>query len=691
MIYSGAMRYQVFLTGIFLLLVSFISCQNGANDSVNEDGQRRESLFKYARTLRDTPRPASSISYLDSVYAANKNASVLDLWYKYDFKRDYYAETDVKSNLPSVYVDSMLRIMQGRENLYKLEYARSLFHKGGVLLTQKKYSEAFQYFYSGRRFAQKNLDSCSYAQMTEKIGLVMYNQGNYVKAIPYFRTAFQENRQCSADADFQNRFILPQSLLNTIGLCYERMNKADSAILYYRKALSFISAQEKKNLNESKFISAARGVIYGNLGGVYAVKLDYDSAEKYLQKSIDINEQPGFYNEDARTAKNKLAALYIQFSQYKKADVLLGELQGSIDADDAKHIDDYYFKMKLSKLRWDYYDRNKDYLSAYKYSQDYYKLHDSLIKANAFLTNDYLNESYENSERQHSLELSKKDNKLKTVYLLATSGVSFLGIVILIVVYLSMKRYRGISKIGAEQNLRLQETLAALEQSQQENTSLMRIVAHDLRNPIGGITMMAEMILKEPNLPGEVKTMAELIKTSGDNSMALVTDLLNSNVSFKELKKEVVEVHKMLAYCADILTFKAAEKGQKLIVKSSNSQLTVNTEKIWRVISNLIANAIKFSPNGTRILVNSTDLGDKVLIWVQDFGIGIPAELQEELFDMYADTKRAGTSGEKPYGMGLAICKQIVQAHNGRIWCVSEKGNGTTFYVELPKYARFAD
>lgn len=81
---------------------------------------------------------------------------------------------------------------------------------------------------------------------------------------------------------------------------------------------------------------------------------------------------------------------------------------------------------------------------------------------------------------------------------------------------------------------------------------------------------------------------------------------------------------------------------------------------------------------------------DAVTISVSDQGIGIPPEMKDKIFDMFTEAKRIGTKGEQPFGMGLAIAKQIVEAHGGIIWCESVPGIGTTFYVELPSKSDIA-
>ncbi len=112
--------------------------------------------------------------------------------------------------------------------------------------------------------------------------------------------------------------------------------------------------------------------------------------------------------------------------------------------------------------------------------------------------------------------------------------------------------------------------------------------------------------------------------------------------------------------------------------------VSIDNEKMWRVISNLIANVIKFSPHGAVIEVRLTEKPGYAVVEVEDHGLGIPEEVKDKVFDMFTEARRTGTAGEKSFGMGLAISKQIVQAHGGKIWFESKPGKGTTFFVELP-------
>ena len=152
-------------------------------------------------------------------------------------------------------------------------------------------------------------------------------------------------------------------------------------------------------------------------------------------------------------------------------------------------------------------------------------------------------------------------------------------------------------------------------------------------------------------------------------------------------KKEPVEINGLVSNCVELLRFKAAEKEQFITMELMEMplELTISKEKVWRVISNLISNAIKFSAEGKEIIVNVLNDQSSVEINVKDNGIGIPENLKNKVFNTYTDAKRAGTAGEKSFGLGLSISKEIIESHKGNIWFESIANRGTTFYVSLPK------
>ncbi len=286
---------------------------------------------------------------------------------------------------------------------------------------------------------------------------------------------------------------------------------------------------------------------------------------------------------------------------------------------------------------------------------------------------------------QEDNRLLNRKNTQQTGYLIVF-GVSLIVVVLaLLKLWHNRKRLLDLNKKIREQNSNMQKTLNALEQSQADNTRMMQIVAHDLRNPIGAMFSIASLMLSEGGRTDEDKECLEMIKTSGNVSLELVNDLLLVHTKTDELKKEPVDIGEMLQYCVDLLHHKAELKEQQIYLQADAVvSILANQEKLWRVVSNLIANAIKFSPKGASIHVSLQKAADYVTIAVTDNGIGIPEDIAPKIFDMFTDAKRTGTTGEQSFGLGLAISKQIVEAHGGKLWFESKLANGTVFYVELP-------
>ncbi len=244
------------------------------------------------------------------------------------------------------------------------------------------------------------------------------------------------------------------------------------------------------------------------------------------------------------------------------------------------------------------------------------------------------------------------------------------------------QRNRQLQEIS-EQHTRVIKTLHALEQSQADNSRMMKIVAHDLRNPIGAISLSIAHMIKK-GYPEKDRKILEIIKRAADDSLDLVGDLLYVPGRAEEMHKEPVDLKQMLHYCTDILLHKANDKKQQIRVQAKPATILIDNEKMWRVVSNLIANAVKFSQHGAIITIRLKENPGHIVIEVEDQGIGIPEALQDKIFDMFTEAKRPGTAGEVSFGMGLAISKQIVEAHKGKIWFESKPGNGTIFFVELP-------
>jgi signal transduction histidine kinase len=272
--------------------------------------------------------------------------------------------------------------------------------------------------------------------------------------------------------------------------------------------------------------------------------------------------------------------------------------------------------------------------------------------------------------------------------------VAILSLAVILLIYQNWKRsksniagLRSLNQQVMEQKVKLEETLAELEHQSREKDRILRVVAHDLRNPIGGVASVSGLLLSEP-LSDDQKEMMELIQNACQDALLLINEILEISAinSPSSLPVEPTDVNTLTFNTIELLRFKATEKGQQLTLEAfpQPAIAMANREKLARVISNLISNAIKFNRSGGKTVVKVEKAGEHILISVADNGIGIPDSIKGKVFDIFTDAKRSGTAGEKPFGLGLSISRQIVEALAGRIWFENNPGGGTIFYIELP-------
>ncbi|GAB3927626.1 hypothetical protein GCM10028804_33060 [Larkinella terrae] len=477
-------------------------------------------------------------------------------------------------------------------------------------------------------------------------------------------------------------FANPQGYLCNIALCYSALDKTDIAMYFYNQALHFIRLNEKKYANRRDYISVARGVILGNLAVVYKKKKDFKQAEFLAKESILINSQKGRANRDAQFSQATLSEIYLIDNQLEKAHKVLQDLRISLDT--LTHPD---AELRWYNLEWQYWEKVNQIGKSQKYLKDYMAMKDSAENSQRNFAR--LDQALQKMENVHELELLNKKEELNRFYLLGTVTITVMAVVIAFLIGYSWRKTRkNLRELAAlnqqitSQNAQLQLTLTVLERSQQENTRLLQVVAHDLRAPIGAISMAADLLLDEQTKTSKPRFFLEMIKSSSANSLSLIDSLLQGTVKLN--KKELVELQELLTSCVAMLTLKAIEKKQSIDLKTEIIHLFVDRQKIWQVVSNILTNAIKFSQPKTTITIRMKKLADLVQISIKDQGIGISADLQDSIFELFTEAQRPGTWNEKPFGMGLAISRQIIEAHKGKLWFESEENRGTTFYIELP-------
>ncbi|MBA4260248.1 MAG: hypothetical protein C0446_13875 [Chitinophaga sp.] len=234
---------------------------------------------------------------------------------------------------------------------------------------------------------------------------------------------------------------------------------------------------------------------------------------------------------------------------------------------------------------------------------------------------------------------------------------------------------------------KLETAYIELSKNKEERDRILNVVAHDLRSPLSGIAGISKMMRTDETVSDNSKEMFSLIEQNAESTLRLINDLMQTNTSsIDQYQFEEVDLNKLVQHTLQMLVFTAKEK--QIIIEADITKhpivVRVDKDKIDRVISNLVTNAVKFSNSGSFIHVSLTKSDSYAEITVRDNGIGIPEYLQEKIFDLFTTAKRKGTAGEKSFGLGLAICKKIIEVHSGQIKLESIDGQGSSFIVQLP-------
>ena len=214
----------------------------------------------------------------------------------------------------------------------------------------------------------------------------------------------------------------------------------------------------------------------------------------------------------------------------------------------------------------------------------------------------------------------------------------------------------------------------------------LSIVSHDLRNPLNNISMAAQNLLEEPK---DVKELASSINRSAGEMLGLIQDLLDVEriaVGKLTLHIEQHDVGEIIEQAVEQLQGAAASKGVTLEAEPADvcGYVVCDRSRAMQVLSNLIGNAIKFTPAKGHICVSCQRTGpegEKVQISVSDTGEGIAPEKIKTIFERFSQIHNQDRRG---IGLGLYIAKMMVEEHPGRIWVESKLGEGSTFHFTLP-------
>ena len=237
---------------------------------------------------------------------------------------------------------------------------------------------------------------------------------------------------------------------------------------------------------------------------------------------------------------------------------------------------------------------------------------------------------------------------------------------------------------------KLNEANKKLEISNAAKDKFFGIIAHDLKNPFNTILGFSNLLATKTDKydKDKIQTFAKTINLSAKNTYKLLENLLEwskSQTGRTDYKPQVIVLNTIVTETKDLLLETA--KNKNIAIKDKipeNFLLFADPNMLSSILRNLISNALKYTNKGGRIEISAKNENEQSIISVNDNGTGMSESVKSKLFKIHEKVSKQGTDNEKGTGLGLLLCKEFVEKHEGKIWAESEEGKGSKFSFTLP-------
>jgi two-component system sensor histidine kinase VicK len=673
-------------------IVFLVGCNAGSRKNLPQGSRAQtDSTFKLNRPYFENGMLRQGMAIMDSIFHGLKHPTLQDyaMYYNtHSWCNGAFGNPHAEIN----YADSLILLLQGRE--LNTDLTSVLLHsytfKANAFFELKNYPKAIDVLFTAKETAKHYADECSNMELLYNLSMILYRQKEYRLALDYFRETAQYNKTCNKAHPYF--YYKEQELMGNMGLCYNKLEQQDSALLHYQKALEILeqhpdSLAIEKQTSHVRFLSG-KAVVYGNMAKVFVAGNQFDTAIALYRNALHFHQLSNIDIVDEQLCRLQLSQLYLRTNQLDSMISILKQVASVIHL--VPRID---VRLEYQNLIYQYYKAIDQKAKAFDHYQLYIATKDSIANDDRQMFKTNIDKELKGKEQLYEIQLLQKNNQLSKLYLWVFVAVSIIALGIGILIYYwfvkSRKDVQQLTILNAaitQQKKEIEAVMQQLELSNIEKERLMNIMAHELRSPISGITSIAGTMLQSNDYSSEQEELLEMIENTSATTLNLINEILESKtVSNMPLNRQWTDLNLLVKQTINLLQFKANEKQVKIMAYYAPEAVMVfiDAEKMERAVSNLITNGIKFSNAKSSITVRVQLEANKVLLSVGDEGIGIPKELQEKLFGLSSDIKRSGTAGERSFGLGLSICKQIVQQHGGEIWVESEEHQGSTFYISL--------
>jgi len=555
------------------------------------------------------------------------------------------------------------------ESILNNEKSKEYFKKGnltkGIAISNQylgigyfylsEYEKSLVYYFEALKSYEKLDFEEGIAAVNNNIGAVYEARNDLVTALKFYNKSYKLKKKLNINSS---------SSLNNIANVYCEQNDFDKGLEHYLKA-----EREKKKFGSN----SGKASLYSNISGCYIVLKNYSNAENYIQKAIRIDTSRNNlygYSDDLR--------VYGDLEKAKNNKQLA--LKKYLKAHEIAKLNEYLdLQIKSSSKISELYSSLGSYKKAYQFHSELLLIKDKVHFQENKEAIANLDVVYETEKKTQKIELLHKENRLKDITIeknrvtkIALITGSFL---LLLSLFLLYNRF----KLKAKTNLILNQKNNELKELNATKDKLFSIVAHDLKNPVSAFKNLTEsMSVGFEKIPQEllVKLISQL-RNSSHQLFDVLTNLLTwsnsqrNNITVTKVKinpkKLVDEIVGMYQINADLKSIKI--KNQL----NENFELLTDTNILHTAFRNIIMNAIKFTPNNGEIKIYQKDT--KIII--EDNGIGMSENDICKLFDITQKVESIGDSPEKGTGLGLILCKELLDKADIEITIESELEKGS--------------
>lgn len=512
--------------------------------------------------------------------------------------------------------------------------AGTLTNMATMHLLMGQHDEALRYYLQALTLLEGQRDNWVYMVTVSNIANLYMSLGEYEVAMEHQQAVLAIYRQQGDEIGEAN------TLLN-MGWNYNNSGKYDQALECNTRALELFEKQD----NVKK---AAIALLYA--GQTYSHLKQYKESFSFFQRSYKIAHEIG----DKKNCTDILRAMGDMLSATGDNEQSKEYYRNSLEV--AREIGMRQIEYELNELLARMEERTGNAEAALSYYREYIRVKEEVL-------DERRRQAVSEMQIRFDVEQAEKE---KEIY-----------------------RLKNVELAGALEKVEILNRY--LSEANNEKNELMGIVAHDLKNPISGMSMSLSMMknylprMSQQEVLHQIDQMNKTMLRMG-HIVAKLLDLniLDSGVmsfhpvvfDFNETIRTVMEDY------ADRMSAKNITAGGELF----SGELLVYADRgaTLEVLDNLVSNAVKYSPHGSIIGIRSSLSGSAVRFEVQDHGAGIAAADHDKLFRKFVRLGTKPTGGESSTGLGLSIVKKMVDAMNGQVWCESELGRGSTFIVELP-------